>query len=61
MTSSRSRTSDLDDHTERVGDDPVDESPQLNVYEIHSERTVLTEPDNTDGWIATDVTVTPRE
>jgi len=39
----------------------VDEAPELNVYEIRSDRTVFTEPGNTDGWIATDRTVAPPE
>lgn len=61
MTPSRSTTSDTDSSPGSVEDAPVDEAPDLNVYEIHSERTVLTEPGNTDGWIAADTTVTPRE
>lgn len=61
MTTSRSRTSDTDATSESAGDIPVDETPRLNCYEIHSERTVFTESGNTDGWVATDMTVTPPE
>jgi len=60
MTTSRSQESDA------VGADPVDdeparEPPALNCYETQPGRTVLTEPGNTDGWIATDTTVVPWE
>ncbi|MFB6303658.1 MAG: hypothetical protein ABEH47_00705 [Haloferacaceae archaeon] len=61
MTTPRSRESDVDVSVAHDGAVSDDESPELNVYEIHSERVVLTEPDNTDGWIATDTTVIPRE
>lgn len=61
MTTSRSQTPASDATTEPTGDDPLDETPGLNVYEIHSDRTVVTEPGNTDAWIATDTTVTPSE
>jgi hypothetical protein len=61
MTASRSQLSDTDASVEPARDGPVDESPMLNRYEIHSERTVLTEPGNTDGWIAIDTTVRPPE
>jgi hypothetical protein len=61
MTMPRSQPSDGDTSVEPAGDGPVDETPDLNVHEVTSERTVLTEPDNTDGWIATDTTVTPSE
>lgn len=61
MTKPRSRTEDGDTQSEPAERPPVNESPQLNLYEIHSERTVLTESGNTDGWIATDMTVTPPE
>lgn len=46
---------------EPAGDVPADETPALNRYEIHAERTVMTEPGNTDGWIASDLTVAPPE
>ncbi|WP_096388972.1 DUF7331 family protein [Halopenitus persicus] len=61
MTTSRSQTPASDARTEPTGDESPDETPELNVYEIHSERTVLTEPGNTDAWIATDTTVTFSE
>lgn len=60
MTTPRGRTSDDVAESEADENPPVDDTPRLNIYEIHSDRTVLTEPDNTDGWIATDTTVTPR-
>jgi hypothetical protein len=58
MTSSRRQMSDAEIDVERV-DSPDDGTPELNVYEIHAERTVFTEPGNTDGWIAADETVVP--
>lgn len=61
MTTSRSQTTDANRGADPTGTDPVDETPTLNLYEIHSERTVLTESGNTEGWIATDTTVTPSE
>lgn len=61
MKTSRSRLSDTDAENEPVGDAPVDESPELNVYDLGSDRTILTEPSNTDGWIASDTTVAPLE
>lgn len=61
MTTSRSRPSDVDSEVEPVGDASVAETPELNLYELHSERTVLTEPGNTDAWIATDLTADPGE
>lgn len=61
MTTSRSRPSDADAENDSVGDSPDDDSPELNVYDLNSGRTVLTEPGNTDGWIASDTTVAPSE
>ncbi|MFC6614327.1 hypothetical protein ACFQAS_05065 [Halopenitus salinus] len=61
MTTSRSRPSDADAASDSADDSRIDDAPELNVYEIHSERTVLTEPGNTDGWIASDTTVTPSD
>lgn len=61
MTSSRSRASETATRTEPDAAEDVDETPQLNVREIHSERTVFTEEANTDGWIATDLTVALTE
>jgi hypothetical protein len=43
------------------GDSSATEAPELNSYEIHDDRTVFTEPDNTDAWIATDETVSLLE
>lgn len=57
MTTSRSRTSDAEATSDPTADLQAGDAPELNVYEIHSRRTVLTEPGNTDGWIASDVTV----
>lgn len=61
MRASRGRRSQADAAADHVGDGPVDETPDLNVHEVNAERTVLTEPGNTDGWIATDLTVAPPE
>lgn len=61
MTTSRSQTQDTDASVAPTGSAPPEETPELNIYEIHAERTVVTEPGNTEGWIATDVTVTPSE
>jgi hypothetical protein len=55
MTSSRSQRPDVG--RDATGGTSGDETPELNIYEIHSDRTVFTEPGNTDGWIATDETV----
>jgi hypothetical protein len=60
MTYSRSQVPDAESDGERA-DATDDGTPELNVYEIRSERTVFTEPDNTDGWIATDETVVPPQ
>lgn len=60
MTTSRSRPSETEAENNPVGDAPVDESPELNAYDINADRTVFTEPGNTDGWIASDSTMTPR-
>lgn len=57
MTSSRSQRPDAERDAAR--EPTADERPELNIYEIHADRTVFTEPDNTDGWIATDETVPP--
>jgi len=60
MTTSRSRTADANVGEAATNRDGVDETPGLNAYEIQSGRTVLVDPDDTDGWIATDLTVEPR-
>lgn len=59
MSPPRSQRPDLERGT--AGGTSTEETPDLNLYEIHADRTVFTEPDNTDGWIATDYTVTPLE
>lgn len=61
MTTSRSRPSDAEAENEPVADAMVDETPDLNVYDLNADRTILTEPGNTDGWIASDTMVSPRE
>lgn len=60
MTTSRSQPSEATG-VDPSGDDPPRDTPELNCYEIRSGRTVVTEPGNTDGWIATDMTVDPTE
>lgn len=61
MTTSRSRPSDAAAENEPVADAMVDEAPELNAYDLNADRTILTEPGNTDGWIASDTMVSPRE
>lgn len=61
MTTSRSRPSDAEAENEPVADAMADETPDLNVYDLNADRTILTEPGNTDGWIASDTMVSPRE
>lgn len=61
MTTSRSRPTDDAAEHEPVGDAPVDETPDLNGYDLNEDRSILTEPGNTDGWIASDTTVSPPE
>ncbi|MFB6235776.1 MAG: hypothetical protein ABEH81_03905 [Halopenitus sp.] len=61
MTTSRSRALDAEADKESVADAPIDETPELNVYDLNADRTILTEPGNTDGWIASDTTVSPPE
>ncbi|MFC7019142.1 MULTISPECIES: hypothetical protein [Haloarcula] len=34
--------------------------PVVSAHSSEAERTVFTEQDNSDGWISTDLTVTPR-
>lgn len=57
MTPPRSQYPDAERDTSRGP--PADGTPELNSYEIRSDRTVFTESGNADGWIATDYTVTP--
>jgi len=61
MTTSRSRPSNAEAENEPVAEVPADETPELNVYDLNADRTILTEPGNTDGWIASDTTVSPPE
>ncbi|NHN61521.1 MULTISPECIES: hypothetical protein [Halorussus] len=42
---------------ETLDEDREAESPALSLLETRPGRRVLTEEGNTDGWIATDVTV----
>ncbi|WP_435181576.1 hypothetical protein [Halorussus sp. AFM4] len=42
-------------------EDREPEAPALSLLETRPGRSVLTEEGNTDGWIATDVTVDVRE
>ncbi|GAD51600.1 hypothetical protein MBEHAL_0360 [Halarchaeum acidiphilum MH1-52-1] len=63
MSSSRrssrvERPVDSDDHDAR--NVPTTETPTVNCRELHSERRVFTEDGNSDGWISTDLTVTPE-
>lgn len=37
--------------------DAETDAPTLSLYQTRPGRNVLTEEDNTDGWIATDLTV----
>ncbi len=59
MTTSREelQTTETADGEERVADG----TPRVNAREIHEDRVVFTETGNTDGWISTDLTVTPAE
>ncbi|GGL56157.1 hypothetical protein [Halocalculus aciditolerans] len=62
MASSR-RTAHPDDPENddaRPNPDATD-SPTVYCREIHTDRAVFTEDGNGDGWIATDLTVTPEE
>jgi len=45
-----------EEHTEDAED-----APTVNARTVSGERTVFTESDNGDGWIATDLTVSLRE
>jgi hypothetical protein len=43
------------------GDETADpDVPEINAYATSETRTVFTESDNGDGWIATDLLVEPR-
>jgi hypothetical protein len=41
------------------GEQTVEHSVTVTAHECSPDRTVFTERDNTDGWIATDTTVDP--
>lgn len=38
-----------------------DDVPELTSHEVTENRIVFTEEENSDGWIATDLTVMPSE
>jgi hypothetical protein len=40
---------------------PEDDAPRIKSHRATAERTVFTEEGNTDGWIATDLTVECEE
>ncbi|WP_415381761.1 hypothetical protein [Halosimplex sp. TS25] len=40
---------------------PQAESPEISAYSTTETKTVFTESDNGDGWIATDLTVDVRQ
>ncbi|MFC7076517.1 hypothetical protein [Haloarcula halophila] len=44
-----------------VSDDDEAENPLVTALDCGQERTVFTEDGNTDGWIATDLTVDLRQ
>ena len=46
---------------DRVGDGAEADTPVITSLRATDERTVFTEKGNTDGWIATDLTVDLRE
>ncbi|MEE6208580.1 hypothetical protein U3A55_00195 [Salarchaeum sp. III] len=37
------------------------DAPLVTARTVTDDRTVFTEDDNTDGWISTDLTVTPTQ
>jgi hypothetical protein len=43
------------------GEPPLTETPTVSVCESCPGRTVFTESGNTDGWIASDLTVEPTQ
>lgn len=53
-------TTDRDETDDGFADEAVDGSVDLRAHATSPNRTVFTEPDNSDGWIATDVTVDVR-
>lgn len=44
-------------HRVRSSDETVEEAPEITVCESAPGKTVFIESENTDGWIASDVTV----
>ena len=49
------------DAEKRVVDERNGSAPDISAYSTTETRTVFTESDNGDGWIATDLTVDIRE
>jgi len=45
------------DAGKRVGESEYDDRPAVSAYSTTETRTVFTESENGDGWIATDLTV----
>lgn len=46
---------------ESANEEPeTEDNPTVTAHTCSSERTVFTEEDNNDGWIATDLTVSLR-
>ena len=43
------------------GPEAADAAPRITAHETRPDRAVFTETGNTDGWIATDVTVDVTE
>ncbi|ELZ23743.1 hypothetical protein C475_14068 [Halosimplex carlsbadense 2-9-1] len=49
------------DADDRAAERDFEERPGIAAHSATETRTVLTEADNCDGWIATDLTVEPRQ
>lgn len=47
--------------TTETGEDDASRVPVITAHETTPERLVFTESGNTDGWMATDITVAIRE
>lgn len=58
MTAGRHGTTDGEPESESQGTDAYDTG--VSAHSTSPERTVFTERDNSDGWIATDLTVGPE-
>jgi len=54
-------SSGTDPVAERVAEERGGSCPDISAYSTTQTRTVFTESDNGDGWIATDLTVDVRE